>query len=159
MLFRRSVQLALQATLLLALEPEGTSRRVREIAAQLGVPAPYLAKVLQTLTRVGLLRAVRGPGGGMRLARSPRDICLWDVVAAVEPVGEFEQCFLGLSQCNDLSPCPLHEAWVPIRAQLLTMLRGKSLGEFAAEAREKQLLKEGGGTGSAGPSSLFGSVP
>ena len=142
MLYRRSSQLALQAALYLALEPEGTSRRVREIATELGVPATYLAKVLQGLTRVGLLRAMRGPGGGVQLARSAREIYLWDVLSAVEPVGEFERCFLGLGRCNDLNPCPLHEAWAPIRNQILTMLQTKSLLEFATEAQEKGLLRD-----------------
>ena len=100
---------------------------MREIAAELGVPATYLAKVLQSLTRAGLLRAMRGPGGGVQLARSPREIYLWDVLSAVEPVGEFERCFLGLGRCNDVNPCPLHEVWAPIRNQILTMLQTKSL--------------------------------
>src|SRR3989338_7930710 len=126
MLTRRSSQLALQASLLLALEPAGNSRRVREIAAGLGVPATYLAKVLQGLTRAGLLRAVRGPGGGVQLAR---------------PVGEFERCFLGLGECDDAHPCPLHESWGPIRARLLEMLQARSLDEFAAEAESRGLLE------------------
>jgi Rrf2 family protein len=137
---RRSGQLALQASLLLALEPAGTPRRVSEIAAELGVPRTYLAKVLQGMTRIGLLRAVRGPGGGVCLARSPRELHLWDVLSALEPAREFEQCFLGLGQCNDAQPCPLHEAWGPIRADILAMLQTKSLWEFATEARQKHLL-------------------
>jgi len=140
MIYRRSAQLALQASLLLALEPEGAPRRVSEIADELGVPRTYLAKVLQGLTRVGLLHAVRGPGGGVCLARSPREIRLWDVLSALEPTREFEQCFLGLGQCNEVQPCPLHDAWGPIRADILAMLQTKSLWEFASEAREKDVL-------------------
>ena len=140
MIHRRSAQLALQASLLLALEPEGRPRRVSEIADELGVPRTYLAKVLQNLTRVGLLHAVRGPGGGVCLARSPREMHLWDVLSATEPVREFEQCFLGLGQCNDLQPCPLHEVWGPIRTSILAMLQTKSLWQFASDAQEKRLL-------------------
>ena len=140
MIHRRSAQLALQASLLLALEPEGAPRRVSEIADELGVPRTYLAKVLQGLTRVGLLHAVRGPGGGVCLARSPREIHLWDVLSALEPAREFEHCFLGLGECNEVQPCPLHDAWGPIRADILAMLQTKSLWEFASEAREKQVL-------------------
>lgn len=140
MIHRRSAQLALQASLLLALEPEGAPRRVSEIADELGVPRTYLSKVLQGLTRVGLLHAVRGPGGGVCLARPPREIHLWDVLSALEPAREFEQCFLGLGQCNEVQPCPLHDAWGPIRADILAMLQTKSLWEFASEAREKHVL-------------------
>lgn len=140
MLQRRAAQLALEASLLLALEPGGTCRRVREVAAQLGVPATYLAKILQSLTRVGLLRTVRGPGGGVQLARAAREICLWDVVSAVEPIEEFNRCLLRLSRCSDLHPCPLHEAWVPIRNQILTLLQTKTLWEIATEAQRRGAL-------------------
>lgn len=140
MFYRRSAQLALQASLLLALEAEGSSRPVREIAAALDAPASYLSKVLHNLTRVGLLRSVRGPRGGVQLARSARDIYLWDILSALEPAGELESCFLGLARCNAFTPCPVHKSWAPIRAQILNLLQTKSLGEFATEARSSGAL-------------------
>lgn len=132
--YGRPAQLAVQAALLLALKPPGTVCRVREIAAALGVPATYLAKVLRKLTRSGLLRAVRGPGGGLQLARAPQETYLWDILSAVDPGDELDRCFLGLDRCNTLQPCPLHKFWTPIRTQILNLLQTKSLGEFAAEA-------------------------
>ncbi|MFQ5737725.1 MAG: RrF2 family transcriptional regulator [Acidobacteriota bacterium] len=141
MLYRRSTQLAVQATLLLALEPEGSSRRLRELAKDLGVATTYLTKVFQSLTRVGLVCAVRGPGGGVQLARPAREIRMWDVVSAIEPPGEFERCFLGLGACSDSNPCPLHETWAPLRTHVLQMLQTRSLWEFASEAERKGLLR------------------
>lgn len=140
MLHRRSTQLAVQATLLLALESPGGCRRVRELAAELGVPATYLAKIVQNLARVGLIRALRGPGGGVRLLRRPHEILVWDVLAAVEPVGEFEQCFLKFDRCSDVRPCPLHEVWAPIRSQILAMLQSKNLWDLASEAQRRGAL-------------------
>lgn len=137
---RRSAQLAVQASLLLALEPPGASRRVRDIAATLDVPASYLVKVLQNLTRAGLLRSVRGPGGGVRLAPSAREVRLWDVLAAVGPVSEYERCILGLDDCSDTNPCPLHELWAPVRDGILQKLRSLNLWEFADAAKRKGLL-------------------
>lgn len=137
---RRSAQLAVQASLLLALEPPGASRRVRDIAATLDVPASYLVKVLQNLTRAGLLRSIRGPGGGVRLARSPKEIRLWDVLAAVGPMTEYERCILGLDDCSDANPCPLHELWAPVRDGILVKLRSLNLWEFADAAKRKGLL-------------------
>lgn len=137
---RRGSQLALHATLILALEPQGIPRRVSELAEEMGVPRTYLAKVLQGLARAGLLRTVRGPGGGVCLARSPREIRPWDVLSAMEPVRELDQCFLGLGQCNDAQACPLHQAWGPIRTALLEMLQSHTLWEFASEAEHKGLL-------------------
>lgn len=141
MLYRRSSQLALQAALLLALEPEGSWRRVRELARELDVPATYLAKVLQGLARVGLLATVRGPGGGVRLARPAREISLWDVLSALEPARAFESCFLGLRRCNDLHPCPLHEMWAPLRSGFLEALQTRSLWEVASQGERSTQLR------------------
>ncbi len=140
MLFRRPAQLAVQAILLLALEPDVTCHRVREIAAKIGVPATYLTKVFQELTRAGLLRGVRGPGGGMQLARSAHEIHLWDVLSAFERTADFERCLLGLQRCNNLNPCPLDKAWAPLRAQILAMMQTENLWGFASEARRRRVL-------------------
>ena len=76
----------------------------------------------------------------MQLARPAREICLWDILSAIEPVAEFDSCFLGLGRCSDLRPCPLHEAWGPIRSRVLEMLQTRSLWDFASEAERKGLL-------------------
>jgi len=141
MLHRRPTQLALQATLLLATEPKHGWQRVRDLARALGVSAPYLTKVLQGLTRAGLLRAVRGYGHGVQLARPPQEICLWDVVLACEPAEEFQRCIVGLDGCDDVAPCPLHAFWAPVRAQILEMLQTKSVEELAAETKSMGLLR------------------
>ncbi len=145
MVYRRSAQIALQASMLLALEPEGRTCRVRELAERLSVPATYLTKVLQLLTRAGLLRALRGPNGGVRLARHPRQTTLWDVLTAVEPVGEFDRCLLGFGRCDNQHPCALHQSWSPVRDQLIEMLRGRTLWELASQARDNGALDNGHG--------------
>lgn len=155
MFFRRPTQVALDASLFLALEPEGSSRPVREIADALGVPATYLAKVLQSLTRTHLLRSVRGPGGGVQLARPAREIRLWDILSAIDTLDGFECCMLGLRHCNDLHPCPLHTVWAPTRDRILHMLKTKNLREFATDAQRSGRLYEDPArtkkTGSASP--------
>ncbi|MFQ5694604.1 MAG: RrF2 family transcriptional regulator [Terriglobia bacterium] len=135
MLFRRSGQLALQTALLLALEPDGKRCRIQKLADELGVAATYLTKVVQNLTRAGLVRTVRGPGGGVRLARPAQEISAWDILAAVEPLDEFAHCLLGTRECNEAVPCPLHGVWAPARERMREILRTKSLREFAAEAQ------------------------
>lgn len=141
MQFRRGSQVALQASLLLALQPQGSVRRVRDLAEEVGVGATYLVKILQNLSRVGLLRGARGPGGGVQLARPAKEISPWEILAAVEPEGELEQCVLGLDPCDSFTPCPLHDAWKPIRSQILAMLRDRSLQDIAVDAHEKGILR------------------
>ena len=135
MLFHRSGQVAVQAALLLAMEALSTPRRTRDLGQQLGVPATYLAKVLHELVRAGVLRSARGPAGGFQLARPAQEICLWDVLAAVEPVGQLESCLLGLGACTGEVTCPLHNDWIQIRNQIVAFLQKKTLADIAAEAK------------------------
>ena len=121
----------------LALQPEGLACPVREIAAALDVPAPYLSKVLGDLLRARLLLSVRGPGGGVHLARSPKEIRLWEVIAATGSLDSLEDCILGIRECNDVHPCPLHAAWASTRTELLDTLHKKSLRDFALEAQAR----------------------
>jgi Rrf2 family protein len=141
MLSRRSTQVAMQAAILLALEPRGKRRRVNELAAELDVPATYLTKVLQNLTRAGLVEAARGPHGGVCLARPAREVSLWDVWSAVEPAGEMNRCILGLGRCGEACPCPLHESWAPQRERLVGMLRAYVLCELTSNQSFRELVR------------------
>jgi len=132
MLFRRSGQVAVQAALLLAIERESKPQTVREMVSKLGVSAAYLAKVLQALARTGLLRSIRGPGGGFRLSRSPAEIHLWEVLDAAEHLGHLDTCLLGLGGCDGNCVCPLHKEWAPIRDQIIALLQTRSLGDLVA---------------------------
>ena len=140
-LFRRPTQVALNASMFLALQPEGAACPVHEIAAALDVPAPYLSKVLGDLLRARLLLSVRGPGGGVHLARSPKEIRLGEVVSATGTLDSLEDCILGIRECNEVHPCPLHPVWAQTRAEILDTLHTKSLRDFAIEA---QARPEGG---------------
>src|SRR5258706_13778650 len=71
------------ATILGAL-PDGVALSAARLAEYHGVPAPYLAKHLQALTRAGVFVAVPGPRGGYRLSRPAAEVTLLDVVEAID---------------------------------------------------------------------------
>lgn len=82
------------------------SQTVSEIAEGTKVPLGYLSKVLQQLTRAGIITSQRGIGGGFKLARTPGSISIYDVVQAVDPVQRIHKCPLGIEDHKRL--CPLH---------------------------------------------------
>ena len=79
----------------------------RIIAAGTLVPQGYLAKVLQTLSRAGMVKSQRGLHGGTILARDPHTLTLFDVVQAVDPIRRIESCPLALL-AHGKQLCPLH---------------------------------------------------
>lgn len=77
------------------------------IAEQTKVPAGYLVKVLQNMSRAGLVQSQRGIGGGFRLACDPKTTTIYDVVLAVDELPRIEVCPLGNPLHTEL--CPLHQ--------------------------------------------------
>lgn len=128
-MFSQTTEYALRAAVRLA-EAGERSLTTAEIAGDTNVPAGYLSKVLQQLTRAGLVRAVRGLGGGYRLSRPPGSLTVLDVVNAVEPLRRIHRCPLGLTQHTTL--CPLHQQLDDAASQLETHLGGKTLADLLA---------------------------
>ncbi|WP_199776958.1 Rrf2 family transcriptional regulator [Deinococcus sp. NW-56] len=104
-MFSQTTEYALRAVVTLA-GAEGQPLTTAEIAARTKVPPGYLSKVLQTLGRAGLITAARGLRGGYRLSRPAADICMLEVVNAVEPLARIRECPLGRPDHTSL--CPLH---------------------------------------------------
>jgi Rrf2 family protein len=110
----------------------------REIALAEDIPLPVLGKILQGLVRKGLLDSRRGPGGGFRLARRPELILLRDIVAAVDGLDHFMNCVLGLPQCSEETPCPLHNSWKDLRARIFEDMDSTTLAQMAQAAASKK---------------------
>lgn len=102
-----------------------------EVGDALGMPNAFLAKAGQDLVHADVLISRRGPHGGVALARDASAIRLLDVVEAVDGLGVFDRCLLGLPGCGSLAPCPLHEAWVDAREGLRRELADTSLADAA----------------------------
>lgn len=69
---------------LASLPDDGAVLQVGEIARRQSIPERYLEQMLASLRQAGLLRSLRGPRGGYRLARHPSQICLAEVVECLE---------------------------------------------------------------------------
>ncbi len=74
---------SVKALLDLSLQPRSDPVSVRAIAARQDIPAPYLEKLLIEMRRAGLVESIRGVQGGYKLARSPAQISLGEILAAV----------------------------------------------------------------------------
>jgi Rrf2 family protein len=103
----QTAEYALRAVVWLASHP-GRPLTAQQIADSTRVPAGYLAKVLQGLSRAGLLHSQRGLGGGFTLARSTAELSVWDVVQAVDPIRRIHECPLGL-EVHSKRLCALHK--------------------------------------------------
>ena len=104
---------------------------IGRMSKELNISFHFLTKILQQLTSAGILTSMKGPKGGVALKRDPKEISLVDVVVAIDGMGLFTDCLLGLPGCGEDKPCPVHDDWAGIRSDLFHTFRGKSLAETA----------------------------
>jgi Rrf2 family protein len=108
-----------------------------EVADRLGVARRGLEPVLQALSRAELLESLRGPRGGYRLARRPRDIALADVLLAVAEGSEpAEDGLSGALQAAVVAPL-----WDELEGALRERLGALSLEDLLRRAQEAGLKR------------------
>lgn len=131
MILSRTSQYAIQALIYIATQPRGEPVLNREIAAHLGVPSAYLAKIMQNLCKGNLLYSFRGRLGGFCLREEAEKTDLMQVLLLTEGKGFTEDCVLGLKVCSDETACPMHVRWKPIKEKIVSMLHDQTLETLA----------------------------
>src|SRR5262245_12826045 len=126
----QTVEYALRAVVYLADEAE--SRTVQQIAEVTRVPPAYLSKVMQSLSRAGLVHSQRGLHGGFSLAKTPADLTIWEVVDAVEPLQRIRSCPLDLN-AHRVRLCPLHKRLDDALATIEKAFRDTTVAEVLAD--------------------------
>jgi Rrf2 family iron-sulfur cluster assembly transcriptional regulator len=134
-MFSRSSGYAIQALTYLAAQPSGRLVGAREVATNLKIPMPFLWKILRNLSEKKLVRSFKGVHGGYELARPAAAIRVYEVLAAGHDGDIPGNCVLGLAQCNDREPCPMHTYWKGVREQIEATIKTTTLGDMAREMK------------------------
>lgn len=109
----------------------GRAVLVKEIAEACDIPGPYLAKIINALSRQGVVFTQRGIGGGVTLSRPANQISLFDLcVALTDPIVQ-KRCMLGTAECSDERACPAHMFWTAHRTQQVEFLKRTTLADIA----------------------------
>ena len=140
MIYSRSAEYAIRALIPLADLSPGEFALVKDVAADTGIPAQFLAKLLQDLARLGLLKSTKGPHGGFRLNVAPEEISMLRVIEAIDGPGRFDRCLGGSLECNDKVACAMHDGWMVLRSRIMDYLGGTSIADLAKALGEKRRL-------------------
>ncbi len=136
-MFSKACEYAIRAMMFVAQKSrEGTRVSFKEIAKGIDSPEPFMAKILQDLSRRELLLSVKGPNGGFYMEAKHMKTTLADIVTAIDGDQLFKGCGLGLRACNEKKPCPIHNEFKIIRVKLKSMLETTSVGEFAGSLEQ-----------------------
>ncbi len=117
----------LMALKYLAEHPEMSSVSAKDIAETYGIPPQLLAKVLQRLTKVGLLRSHAGMNGGYSLTKSPRSISAFEVIHAIDGPLFITSCTKGSKSCDLEASCSVKEPLARVNDSIAGVLRSISI--------------------------------
>lgn len=132
-MFSKSCEYAIKATIFIATHCcKGEKVGLKEIANEIDSPIAFTAKILQVLVKKNIIKSSKGVGGGFIISREElKNINLYDIVKAIEGDSVFLRCGLGLSNCSEDYPCPVHEKFKHVKKDLIFMLENTSLEELS----------------------------
>lgn len=137
----QTAEYALRAVVHLAsVEQNGATQTTQQIADATQVPLGYLSKVLQGLSRAGVIASQRGLGGGWTLSRAAQEISVFDVVQPVDPIRRIVACPLGL-EAHDAALCPLHQSLDDAAAMLEKSFRETSIAMLVADPKHHSAFR------------------
>jgi Rrf2 family protein len=140
-MFSKTCEYAIRAVMFVAQKSKDGARiGIREIAKGIDSPEHFVAKILQDLSRKGLIQSQKGPSGGFYLDDRSLKAPLADIVRSVDGDEIFTGCALGLKQCSEGKPCPLHQEFKKIREDLSRLLQHTSVGEFSTQLDKNRLF-------------------
>ncbi|PQJ76738.1 RrF2 family transcriptional regulator [Polaribacter glomeratus] len=139
-MFSKTCEYGLRAVIFIALESNVDKKvSITAIADAIESPQAFTAKILQQLTKNKIVQSIKGPNGGFFIDdKSLKTVALSNIVAVLDGDAIYTGCGLGLHQCNDKKPCPLHFKFVEIRENLKKMLESTTLFELATDMNLKE---------------------
>lgn len=124
---------AVTAMLDLALHYKEGPITLADISRRQGISLSYLEQLFSRLRKHGLVDSARGPGGGYRLSREASEICVADVITAVDEKVDAMRCG-GEGNCQDNGQCLTHELWCDLSNQIYSFLQSIDLGQLVERA-------------------------
>lgn len=112
-----------------------------EISATQGISNSYLEQLFAQLRKHGLVKGLRGPRGGYRLARQPSEITVASILRAVDEKIDTMRCN-GEGNCRNGEPCLTHELWSELSDALYQFLDGITLAEYVDRPVVRQISRQ-----------------
>ena len=141
MLLSNSCKYGVRALLYIAMEGDKNKKTgLQKIAEALDIPSPYLSKIMRDLGKYRLVRSSKGPNGGFYMTPKEKSKTLLDIIEAVDGLKYFTECSLGMEDCNNSNPCPLHKEIVSIRENIKKTIGKHSIEKVAQKVKIGELV-------------------
>jgi Rrf2 family protein len=144
-MFSKACEYAIRAALYISIKSvDGSKLGIKEIAREIDSPEPFTAKILQILSREKIISSIKGPNGGFYLDPKAKPVPINAIVKAMDGEDVLHTCSLGLTECSDKFPCPIHHEIKSYKDRLRKIMKEKTLQDLTKElASGKTFLKIG----------------
>lgn len=132
-MFSKACEYGIRASIYIAGQSHKDQRTsLKDIARQIGSPEAFTAKILQQLSKNNIISSIKGPKGGFEIEKKQiGKIKLSQIVLAIDGDALYKGCGLGLKECSEKVPCPVHHQFKQIRQSIIHMLEHTNLSELA----------------------------
>jgi len=131
-MFSKACEYAIRSAIYLAAESKIDHKvGIDEICEHIEAPRHFTAKILQTLTKKRLVSSQKGVNGGFYMEKKQVGRKVIDIVDAIDGNILFTGCGLGLKECSEKEPCPLHDKFASIRTNITKMLTDATIESLA----------------------------
>ena len=134
-LITRDTDYALRALCFVAKDKDNVNSTL-ELAKRLNVPRPFLRKLLQVLSRRGILKSYKGNSGGFLLNKDPGKIFLSDLIKIFQGPFILNECLLKKYPCPNIKKCVLRKKIAKIEEYVLKGLKGISVNCLLKEVQK-----------------------
>ena len=130
-MFSKTCEYAIRALIFIAQKSKDGSRiSIKDISSGIDSPEYFIAKILQDLSRKGFVQSAKGPNGGFYMDDANLEQSVADIVREIDGDKLFSGCGLGLKECSEDHPCPIHNDFKHIRQKIKTMLEESRIQLF-----------------------------
>ncbi len=127
---------AVTAMLDLALNESDSPVTLAEISKRQSISLSYLEQLFSRMRRMGLVKSVRGPGGGYKTAIDSRILTVKDIITSVDEQIDATKCG-GNENCHEGGRCITHNLWASLNHKILEYLESLTLAQLINEQKNK----------------------
>ncbi len=126
----------------IARHEDGKPILLRDVAERQSIPLSYLKRLIARLVGGGILRSMRGVGGGVLLARHPQQIKLQEVLGILEGSTPLVECISNPAVCERSGWCAARDTWAELEMATSQILETTTLQDLV-KRQEKKLQATG----------------
>jgi Rrf2 family protein len=139
-MFNKETEYALRGLIYIKLQNLRNRRPgTAEVSKEIEAPPFFTAKILQRLVRNGFLESMKGKNGGFYFDPEKPDLPLRNLISATEGDRSFSGCGIGMKNCSEENPCPLHEKYAPIRESINRLVSGETVQSLAEKVNRREV--------------------